>query len=217
MIRLEGVARAFDGIRAVSGISLEIADGERLAVSGPNGSGKSTLLRLIAGLETPDAGAIWFGDRQVSGPGWAVPPSLRGVGMVFQSPALWPHMTVTENIRFGIPPSDPGARDRVSALLSRAGISLLAARYPHQLSGGEARRVAILRAIAPSPRILLMDEPLTHLDPEVSSALQDLVREVVDAGQMTLVCVTHDPQEAATLADRVIRLREGRVEGEAGR
>jgi iron(III) transport system ATP-binding protein len=217
MIRLSGVSLAFDGIRAVSGISLEISDGERLAVSGPNGSGKSTLLRLIAGLETPDAGSIWFGDRQVSGPGWAVPPFFRGVGMVFQSAALWPHMTVTENIQFGIHPSDPGARDRVRALLSRAGISLLADRYPHQLSGGEARRVAILRAIAPSPRILLMDEPLTHLDPEVSTALQDLVREMVDEGQMTLVCVTHDPQEAATLADRVIRLRDGSVEGEAGR
>jgi iron(III) transport system ATP-binding protein len=217
MIRLEGVSRAFEGIRAVSGISLEIADRERLVVSGPNGSGKTTLLRLIAGLEVPDAGTIRFGDRQVSGPGWAVPPSLRGVGMVFQSPALWPHMTVAGNIRFGIPPSDPGAGDRVSVLLSRAGIPHLGDRYPHQLSGGEARRVAILRAIAPSPRILLMDEPLTHLDPEVKIALQDLVREVVAAGQMTLVCVTHDPQEAATQADRVIRLQAGRVEGDGVR
>ncbi len=217
MIRIEGVVRAYDGVRAVSGISLEIADSERLAITGPNGSGKSTLIRLIAGLETPDEGSIRFGDRQMSGPGWAMPPSSRGVGVVFQSPALWPHMTVAENIRFGINPSDYSGRERVPALLSRARISPLAARYPHQLSGGEARRVAILRAIAPSPRVLLMDEPLTHLDPEVSSELQDLVREVVEEGQMTLVCVTHDPREAATLAERVIRLRDGRVEGEAGR
>jgi iron(III) transport system ATP-binding protein len=212
MIRITSLSRRFGTTGALTGISLEIPDGGSLAVTGPSGSGKTTLLRLIAGLDTPDQGQIWFDGTLVSDPGWALPPNRRSIGFVFQTPALWPHMTVAGNILFAMSrlPRAEQAK-RLAVLLEKAGISSIASRYPHQISGGEARRVSILRALAPQPRYLLMDEPLVNLDPDLKVDLLNMIRDFVDATSVTLVYVTHDPAEVKQFDIPHVQLRNGRL------
>lgn len=206
-LELRQLSKAFGPVAVLSDFSLEVAAGERVVVLGPSGCGKTTLLRLIAGLDMPDTGEIWLDARPASTPVWAAPPHLRDVGMVFQTPALWPHMTVAGNLLFGLARLEKNAaRQRATALLEALALADLAARYPHQLSGGEARRVALARALAPHPSLLLLDEPLTNLNPELKQDVLTVIQAHLERHQPTLVYVTHDHDEARHISPRVVTL-----------
>lgn len=211
-IALEGVSKSFGDKRVVDNVSLTVAAHARVAILGPSGSGKTTLLHLIAGLEMPDEGTISLGGRIVSGNGIFVPPYERRIGVVFQSAALWPHMTVAGNILFAIRDL-PGMeqRQRLAYLLGKMGIAPLEHRYPGQISGGEARRVALARALAPRPEILLFDEPLTSLDRPLVEDLLRLIADSVRENGSTLVYVTHDKHEADVVADTILRFEAGTI------
>ncbi len=195
---------------AVDGLSLRVAEGEILALLGPSGCGKSTTLRLIAGLETPESGTITLRGRVVAGLGHAVPPEERGVGIVFQDYALFPHLTVGDNVGFGL--ARAARRDRVGEVIDLVGLGGLAARYPHELSGGQQQRVALARALAPAPAVMLLDEPFSNLDADLRAQMRDEVERILRSSATTAVFVTHDQEEAFTLADRVGVLRAGCVE-----
>jgi ABC-type sulfate/molybdate transport systems ATPase subunit len=193
-------------------LDLEVAAAESVAVLGRSGAGKTTLLRVLAGLEPPDAGRIAFGEVVVNAPGVSLAPWRRGVGMVFQSSALWPHLTVGQNIAFALQDRPrEWRRARTAELLDAIGLSGLEARYPHAISGGEARRVALARAVAGDPPVLLLDEALTHLDAETKGRLVELIGRLA-RGRATMVVVTHDPDEARLLADRTLELAAGALE-----
>lgn len=212
MIVLEDISKTFGNHTAVDHVSLEIPDHAHVAILGPSGSGKTTLLRLIAGLEMPDEGTISMNGRTVSSPDMFVPPSERRIGFVFQSAALWPHMTVAKNILFAIDSlPEPEQQERLATLLDRMGISHIRDRYPDQISGGEARRVALARALAPRPETLLFDEPLTNLDRPLRDDLLNLIAESVHADGSSMLYVTHDEYEATTVANTIIRFDRGRV------
>ncbi|RPI31825.1 MAG: ATP-binding cassette domain-containing protein, partial [Chloroflexota bacterium] len=201
MIDVCGVSKSYGKVAGVERVSFQVpAQGLRV-LYGPSGSGKTTLLRLIAGLEIPDEGEIALNGEQASRPGWALAPHRRGIGFMFQTPALWPHLTVAQNVAFGLhglPKNE--SRERLHHLLDQAGLAHLARRYPHQLSGGEARRVALARTLAPRPACLLLDEPLANLDPESKDRLRGLVLEIVRNTQACLVWVTHDAEEASFIS-----------------
>ncbi|MFC1925639.1 ABC transporter ATP-binding protein [Chloroflexota bacterium] len=215
MIWVEKVTKVYGNITALDGISLEIPEGSTVVILGPSGSGKTTLLRLIAGLEIPDDGTICIKGTPVSRPGWALAPHKRGLGFVFQAPALWPHMTVAQNIMFGLH-GIPGenVRKRLQYLLERTSLSGLERRYPHQISGGEARRVALARSLAPQPRCLLMDEPLTNLDSDLKEKMLSLIKEEVSQTGISLVYVTHDREEARQIAEHMFILKDGCLTGQ---
>jgi iron(III) transport system ATP-binding protein len=208
MLALEGVGARFGGVVALDDVSLEAARGEVLCLLGPSGSGKSTLLRLVAGIERPSSGRILIDGAEVAGPRVFVEPEARHVGMVFQDYALFPHLTVAANVAFGV---QRGGGADIAGLLEHFGLARLADRYPHVLSGGERQRVALARAMAPKPRLLLMDEPFSSLD----SRLRDEVRlhalKLVRESGTTTVIVTHDPDEALRMADRIALLDRGRL------
>lgn len=210
MIEINDISRQFGSARLFSGLSLTIPDRTAVAVTGPSGCGKTTLLRLIAGLDRPDSGEIRISGELASSPDYLLPPSKRSIGFVFQSPALWPHMTVSENILFGLwdLPED-AQKERLEDLLARACVSRLAGRYPHEISGGEAQRVSLLRAIAPRPRHLLMDEPLTNLDDELRDAMVSLIATIMETEDISLVYVTHRRDETERIADRTYLLKDG--------
>lgn len=210
MISVNGVSKSYGDVKALDSVTLTLGKGEAVAVLGPSGSGKSTLLRLVAGLETPDVGEILIDGAAVSSPGFTVHPRLRNLSVVFQTPALWPHMTVRENIMFTLEPSQE-AEAQVDRLLVSAGLDDKGGRYPSQLSGGEARRVSLVRAIAPGKGYLLMDEPLVNLDEELHGEMLELIRSLRRPG-VGILYVTHSKADAEVLCDRVIRLRKGRVE-----
>jgi len=212
VIEVREVSKRFGGAVALDRVSLSLEPGTVLGLVGHSGSGKTTLLRAIAGLLAPDSGAVAIDGVTVNDPAPLVPPRLRGVSMVFQSPALWPHMTVEENIRFTLEGLSRVEQDhRIRRLLSASGLNDLGARYPGQLSGGEARRVSVLRALAPGKPYVLMDEPLVNMDPELKAEIHALIRAET-AGKGVLY-VTHDASELEGFADTVLRLRGGRVEG----
>lgn len=214
MISVTNLSRRFDGVCALEGVSFQVADGTALAIVGPSGSGKTTLLRLIAGLEKPDAGEISLDGHVASRPGWCLAPHRRGVGLVFQSSALWPHMTVAQNILFGLhdlPRQE--AQGRLRELLALTGLEGLERRYPHQISGGQARRVALARTLAPAPRYLLLDEPLTNLDARLREGMLNLILAAVRQTSATLLYVTHQREEAAQVARSALVLESGRVLG----
>lgn len=213
MIALQGVSKTFSGVPAVCEVTFEVAPGEAMALVGPSGSGKTTVLRLIAGLELPDRGNIILSGRLVSESGWACPPHERGVGMVFQRLALWPHMTVKQNVRFGLGGLRRAEADRrLHETLQLTCLEGLERRYPHQLSGGEAQRAALARALAPRPTILLLDEPLANLDPELNRRMIELIHAIRQQTGTTIVYVTHDILEAEAVTERVVILRRGRLE-----
>lgn len=212
MITLDGVSKAFGHVNAVRDVSFTVDRHTAVALSGPSASGKTTVLRLIAGLEEPDAGEITLNGKAVSRPGRLVPPHARGIGMVFQRPALWPHLTVASHVAFGLARWDkPKARTRVEEVMHLTRLEGLEQRYPHQLSGGEAQRVALARALAPLPRILLLDEPLSNLDPELHAEMLRLIQQVHGQAGVTLVLVSHDPHEAKAVCDNVLLMRAGRL------
>jgi iron(III) transport system ATP-binding protein len=208
MIGLEGVSKRFGTVRAVSEATLEIGRGEFVALLGPSGCGKTTLLRLIAGFEAPDAGTVTIGEDVVAGGAW-VPPERRHVGMVFQDYALFPHLTVARNVGYGLPRR--GRDERVAEALQLVGLGEHGERYPHQLSGGQQQRVALARALAPEPSVVLLDEPWSNIDPALRSSMRDELAAILRATGVTVLLVTHEQEEAFSLADRVALMRDGAV------
>ena len=218
-LRLNSVTKRHRGQGGIDGVSLEVSPGESVVVIGPSGSGKTTLLRLIAGLERPDQGEIWLDGIRVAEPGRnRVPAYERRVGFVFQDLALWPHLTVRGNLEFVVGSSVGARREqaaRIDDVLRLCRIApLFADRYPHQLSGGEQQRVALARALVGSPHLLLLDEPFSSLDRELRVALRGELASLQRQLQLPTIYVTHDEEDAATLADRTITIRNGRIESE---
>lgn len=206
MIEVKHVFKSLEGVPVLYDVSFELERGRILTVLGPSGSGKTTLLRIIAGLELPDQGEVWLAGGLVSRPGWGILPHLRGIGMAFQNPALWPHMTVAQNILFGLGNTTRQDRNsRLEELLASFSLQGLEKRYPYQLSGGEARRVSLARALAPKPPFLLLDEPLAHLDLQLKTTLLDLIKSIATQC-LNLVYVTHDEAEARALGGNILQL-----------
>jgi iron(III) transport system ATP-binding protein len=211
-LALAGIRHAFDGVLAVAEANIEVAAGEVLALVGPSGCGKSTLLRLAAGLEAVQQGTVAINGAIVAGAESSLPPERRGIGMVFQDLALFPHLTVRANVRFGIGRSGgAGQESDVGGLLDRLGIAALADAYPHTLSGGQQQRVALARALAPRPRILMLDEPFSSLDQPLRQQIRDDTQAVLRERGVATVIVTHDPEEALAMADRIAFMRAGRI------
>ena len=211
MITATAITKQYGDFRALDDVTVAIESGSLTALLGPSGSGKSTLLRVIAGLETPDAGHVVLEDRDVT----ALPPQRRGVGFVFQHYAAFKHMTVRENVAFGLkirrrPRAEIAAK--VDELLGIVGLAGYQERYPSQLSGGQRQRMALARALAVEPRVLLLDEPFGALDANVRAELRAWLRRLHEEVHVTTVLVTHDQEEAMELADRIVVLNQGRVE-----
>ena len=213
VVECVGVSKRFGVTRAVEDVSLVLEAGSILALVGPSGCGKTTLLRLIAGFETPDAGSISVAGRLVAGSGAWLPPEQRHVGMVFQDYALFPHMTVEENVGFGLKGYKKDRRsERIKQALEHGHVDHLTGRYPHQLSGGEQQRVALVRAVASRPQVLLMDEPFSNMDPQLRVELRKEVKRVIKASDTSLIYVTHDQQDAMSMGDTVAVMHQGRLE-----
>ena len=201
-LEISGLVHRYGNVAAVNHVSLSLQDGEIGCLLGPSGSGKTTVLACVAGLENPSAGVVRIGGREVCGEGKNTPPEKRGVGMVFQDFALFPHLTVRENIIFGSNgEGKSGKTKRTKELEELCGISEVAASYPHELSGGEAQRAALARALANEPAVLLLDEPFSRLDAALRERLMKEVRAIVKRGGVTTLMVTHNQHEAFTIAD----------------
>jgi ABC-type Fe3+/spermidine/putrescine transport system ATPase subunit len=214
-VAIRNASKRFGSHQAVEGLTLSIAPGESVVVLGPSGCGKTTLLRLVAGLEVPDAGEIWLRGVQVAGPGRSLaPPHRRQLGFVFQDLALWPHLTVRGNLQFVLDSaalSNDERRRRIDDALKLVRIDAFADRYPHQLSGGEQQRVAIARAVVGQPHVLLLDEPLSSLDTELRSDMREELARLRRELALTTISVTHDREDAAALADRIVVMKAGRI------
>jgi iron(III) transport system ATP-binding protein len=208
-IHCAGVTKRFGDVAAVDGATLAVDSGELVALLGPSGCGKTTLLRTIAGFERPDAGTVEIGGAPVAGPRAWLPPERRRIGMVFQDYALFPHLTVDENVGFGLARGE--RRRRVPMLLALVDLCGLGGRYPHELSGGQQQRVALARALGPAPSAVLLDEPWSNVDPHLRGPLRDEVVGLLRRLGVTVVLVTHDREEAFSVADRIALMRDGRV------
>ncbi len=209
-LAFDNISHDYHGQPTLSEVSLTAAPGEVLCLLGPSGSGKTTLLRLAAGLEAPRQGRILLNNQEISGPGIFVPPEQRGVGLMFQDFALFPHMSVFENVRFGLNAlSEPESRKEAMVALERVGLSHYADQYPHALSGGEQQRVALARALSPRPSVLLMDEPFSGLDSRLKDTVRDETLAILRETRATALMVTHDAEEAMRMADRIALLKDG--------
>ena len=211
--RLEasGLTRAFGGRPVVQDVALRVAAGQVTCLLGPSGCGKSTTLRIIAGVETADTGEVRIDGRAMAGPGLHLPPERRGVGMMFQDFALFPHLTVAANVGFGLTGDKAARTRRVGELLERVDLAGFAAKHPHQLSGGEQQRVALARALAPRPGVMLMDEPFSGLDNRLRDGIRDTTLEILKEEGTAVVLVTHEPDEAMRMADEIALMRGGRI------
>ncbi len=213
----------------IDDLSLTVGEGELLCVLGASGCGKTTMLRLISGFEVPDRGEIFHQGKLIAKPGWGVRPEQRRIGMVFQDYALFPHMTVRANVRFGLEPplgrrlagwlgwrgqgdGRAAIEQRVEQLMAMTGLLRYAERYPHELSGGQLQRIALARALAPGTSLMLLDEPFSNLDANLRSRLRQEVHEVLKQAGVTGILVTHDQEEALNLADRIAVMNRGRIE-----
>jgi iron(III) transport system ATP-binding protein len=211
-VSVGGVTKAFGSAIVLRDVSVEVADGRMLALLGPSGCGKTTLLRIIAGLETPDAGEVRVGGRVLTGDGVAVPPERRRIGMVFQDWALFPHLDVGANVAYGLPRVGRQERARrVGEALDMVGLTGLERRAPGTLSGGQQQRVALARAIAPQPEVLLLDEPFSNLDSALRVQVRTEVHQLLVELGITTVFVTHDQEEAFVLGDEVAVMHDGEV------
>jgi len=210
-VRIQALSRSFGIVRALDGLSLDIAPGELVALLGPSGCGKTTALRIVAGFESADSGSVSVDGKDIA----AVPAARRDMGMVFQSYSLFPNMTAQDNVGFGLRMRKLNSASRTKKageLLEMVGLSAQARQYPHQLSGGQQQRVALARALAIEPRVLLLDEPLSALDAKVRLQLREQIKTLQQRLGTTTLFVTHDQEEALSMADRVGVMREGRLE-----
>jgi iron(III) transport system ATP-binding protein len=211
-LAFENVVQTYGSLHALDGISLTIEPGELVCLLGHSGCGKTTLLRVAAGVEAPTSGRVLMDAREVSGPTAFLPPERRGIGLMFQDYALFPHLTILENVMFGL--RDLAANEAETSArraLSRVGLERNAREYPHTLSGGEQQRVALARSIAPRPGVLLMDEPFSNLDRRMRDLIRDETVAILRETGATTVVVTHDPEEAMMIADRIVLMRSGQV------
>lgn len=211
-LSFEAVRQSYGAVTALAGVTLDIAAGEVVCLLGQSGCGKSTLLRVAAGVEQPSAGRVLLDGSEVAGPSRFVEPEKRGVGLMFQDYALFPHLSVLGNVTYGIRGLS-AADTRASALraLDRVGLSHMAKSYPHMLSGGEQQRVALARAVAPRPGVLLMDEPFSNLDRRLKDSVREETVAVIRETGATSVIVTHDPEDAMRIADRIVLMRKGEI------
>jgi iron(III) transport system ATP-binding protein len=214
-VELSGLTKRYGPLTVVQNIDLAIKKGSLVCLLGPSGCGKTTTLRLIAGFVVPNDGEIRVGGRVASSAGWAEPPERRNMSMIFQSYALWPHMTVFDNIAYGLTlrkMNNAEIRRRVEAILGVTRLSALADRYPGELSGGQQQRVSLARALAVEPETLLLDEPLSNLDANLREEMRFEIRRLHDEFRYTTVYVTHDQAEAMTTADMIVVMNQGRIE-----
>jgi iron(III) transport system ATP-binding protein len=209
-VRCYDLSKIFGRVSAVEGLNLALPPGRFLALLGPSGCGKTTTLRLLAGFELPDRGKIEIGGRLVSAPGLHVPPEGRSVGMVFQEYALFPHLNIADNVAYGVP-KGMDKKKRVAEMLELVGLTELASRMPHELSGGQQQRVALARALAPHPTLILLDEPFSNLDAALRQSVREEVRQILRQAGATAIFVTHDQEEALSLADEVAVMIEGTI------
>ncbi|TAL31377.1 MAG: ABC transporter ATP-binding protein [Spirochaetes bacterium] len=215
VLRLTGVYKSFGHNEVLRDISLSVTHGSFLALLGPSGCGKTTLLRIVAGLEEPDTGEVLLDERILFGEGSFLPPEKRGFGMVFQSYAVWPHMTVHENVEYPLRIRKlikPVRGEKVARALELVHLDGLGGRFPHQLSGGQQQRVALARGIVMEPPVLLLDEPLSNLDAKLRAEMRRELRDLHRALGITILYVTHDQREAFEMATRVAVMNEGRIE-----
>lgn len=212
-LEIRGVSHHYGTLRAVDDVSLTVEAGRVVCLLGPSGCGKTTLLRLAAGLETLQTGQILIADQLAADPRSALPPEQRGVGLVFQDYAVFPHLNVIDNVRFGLHRL-PGAEQRARSLevLESVGLSDLATAYPHTLSGGQQQRVALARALAPRPAVMLLDEPFAGLDRRLREQVREDSLRVLKASGAAVLLVTHDPEEAMAMGDRIAIMQAGRIE-----
>jgi iron(III) transport system ATP-binding protein len=212
IVSLRGLTKKFTDTAAVDELHLEIGDGEFVSLLGPSGCGKTTLLRIASGIEKPSAGRVLIDDFEVAGPDRFVPPEKRSVGLMFQDFALFPHLSIVDNVAFGLNalPREEARREALAAL-ERVGLERLADEFPHTLSGGEQQRVALARAIVPRPAVMLMDEPFSGLDVQLRDRLQEETLRILREARATSLIVTHAPSEALRLGNRIVVMRAGRI------
>ena len=211
-LTLEDVSRRYGEVLALDGVSVDISPSEVLCLLGPSGCGKSTLLRVAAGIERPSSGRILLDGQEVAGPDNFVPPEKRGIGLMFQDFALFPHLSLLDNVAFGLKSlTRTEAKREARAALERVGLAHYAGEYPHILSGGEQQRVALARAIAPRPSVLLMDEPFSGLDTRLREQMREETLAILHETRATAIVVTHDAEEAMRMGDRVALMRQGRI------
>jgi iron(III) transport system ATP-binding protein len=212
-LAIKGVSHAFDAVRVVDDVDLAVAPGELVCLVGPSGCGKTTLLRIAAGLAELQRGAIAIDDVIAAEPGRALPPEARGVGLVFQDYALFPHLDVAGNVGFGLKGASAAERDaRIDTVLDQVNMTEYRRAWPHQLSGGQQQRVALARALAPRPHVMLLDEPFSGLDTQLRAQIRDDTLHVLKHSGVATLMVTHDPEEAMFMADRIVVMNRGRVE-----
>ena len=211
MIECRNLGKSYGTLQAVSGIILRLDEHEFLSILGPSGCGKSTLLRLIAGLELPSQGQVFLHGQEISGRKIILPPERRKFGMIFQDFALFPHLSVKDNVGYGATGSKTEKQQRVYELLELVSLPHLATKMPHQISGGEQQRIAVARALAARPRLILMDEPFSNLDYQLRQQLRRDIREILKHEGVATVLVTHDQVEAITFSDRMLLMQKGKV------
>ena len=210
-LEISHIAKSFGGQKVVDDVSLSVMPGQVTCLLGPSGCGKSTTLRMIAGVESPDAGQIHVDGQLICGDGRDVPPESRSIGLMFQDFALFPHLSVAQNVAFGLKLDRRAARARVEELLGKVGMGRHIDRFPHELSGGEQQRVALARALAPRPKVMLMDEPFSGLDDRLRDDIRDETLDVLKAEGTAVLLVTHEPGEAMRMADEIALMRDGRI------
>jgi len=210
-VRCNDLTKTFGDTEAVKNATFELSSGNILALVGPSGCGKTTLLRLIAGFEIPDRGEVYIGGEPVVNERKFIPPERRDVGIVFQNYALFPHLTVSENIAYGLTSDGTQREKRVGEMLTLIGLEKCGSKMPHELSGGEQQRVALARALAPDPEILLLDEPFSNLDADLRTRIRSEVREILKRTEASVIFVTHDQDEALFMGDRVGVMNEGKL------
>ena len=210
-LEIRDLVREFGGRPVVSGVSLSLQAGQVTGLLGPSGCGKATTLRIIAGVDRQTSGEVWIDGQQVAGPGVFVPPEKRHIGLMFQDFALFPHLSVADNVAFGLKGSRTEKRLRVRTLLDKVGLARFIDSFPHELSGGEQQRVALARALAPRPSIMLMDEPFSGLDNRLRDGIRDETLGILKDEGAAVLLVTHEPEEAMRMADEIALMRDGQV------
>ena len=211
VLRCEGISKAYDHVGAISDLSISISKGQIVSLLGPSGCGKTTLLRLVAGFERLSNGSIFLGDRLVSSLGQEIPTEKRHVGMVFQDGALFPHLSVQQNVEYGLM-KNGFRKNIINDVLNLVGLNGLSDRMPHQLSGGQQQRVALARALAPEPELLLLDEPFSNLDPSLRDHIRLDTRNILKENSTTAIFVTHDQEEALVMGDQIAVMNQGHIE-----